>query len=312
MFIVTSKLGPTWEVSMKPLGVIVNPEANRGKAKAVGEKVFDHFAKAGVAVINLSAGSSAEAKAKANQLVQSQEISAIIAVGGDGTSQLGAGIAIPNQIPLGLIPAGSGNDQVRQLKIDLKDTEAACENVIASLGNPRRVDAMKVSLEGQELWSLGSISAGFDALCATRANDLTWPKGPNSYIAAMLLELPRFQSIEYHLDIDGEKRVVDAMLCGVANVKNFGGGMMISPDSEITDGELEVFILHRVSRSKLLRIFPTVYKGNHLKYPEVEIFKAKSIRISNDQFPVTCDGELVGKASVAVEVHPGACQLLSQ
>ncbi len=297
---------------MKPLGVIVNPEANRGRAKVVGEKVFEHFAKAGVAAINLSAASSAEAESKANQLIQSQEISAIVAVGGDGTSQLGAGIAIPAQIPLGLIPAGSGNDQVRQLKIDLKDTEAACENVISSLGNPRRVDAMKVSLEGRELWSLGSISAGFDALCATRANSLTWPKGPNSYIAALLLELPKFEPIEYHLDVDGDKRIISAMLCGVANVKNFGGGMMISPDSEITDGELEVFILHKVTRSKLLRIFPTVYKGQHLKYPEVEIFKAKSIRIANNDYPVTCDGELVGNAPVAVEVHEGACLLLSK
>ncbi|MDG2496620.1 MAG: diacylglycerol kinase family lipid kinase [Aquiluna sp.] len=297
---------------MKPLGIIINPAANRGRAKVVGEKVFEHFAKAGVAVINLSASSSAEAETKANQLIQSQEISAVIAVGGDGTSQLGAGIAIPNQIPLGLIPAGSGNDQFRQLNIDLKDIETACDNIISSLGNPRRVDAMKVSLDNRELWSLGSISAGFDALCATRANDLKWPKGPNSYIAAMLLELPRFESIEYHLDIDGEKRVVDAMLCGVANVKNFGGGMMISPDSDITDGELEVFILHKVTRAKLLRIFPTVYKGNHVKFSEIEIFKARSIRISNDQFPVTCDGELVGNAPFAVEVHPGACQLLSQ
>ena len=297
---------------MKPLGVIINPAANRGRAAAVGEKVFEHFAKAGVAVINLSASSSLEAQAKANQLIQSQEISAVVAVGGDGTSQLGAGIAIPSQIPLGLIPAGSGNDQFRQLNIDLKDIATACDNIISSIGNPRRVDAMKVSLDNRELWSLGSISAGFDALCATRANDLKWPKGPNSYIAAMLMELPRFESIEYHLDVDGEKRVVNAMLCGVANVKNFGGGMMISPDSDITDGELEVFILHKVSRAKLLRIFPTVYKGNHVKFPEVEIFKAKSIRISNDRFPVTCDGELVGKAPFAVEVHPGACQLLSK
>ena len=135
---------------MKPLGVIINPAANRGRAAAVGEKVFEHFAKAGVAVINLSASSSLEAQAKANQLIQSQEISAVVAVGGDGTSQLGAGIAIPSQIPLGLIPAGSGNDQFRQLNIDLKDIATACDNIISSIGNPRRVDAMKVSLDNRE------------------------------------------------------------------------------------------------------------------------------------------------------------------
>ena len=297
---------------MKPLGVIVNPQANRGRAALIGEQVFEAFAKAGIAAINLSATSALEAKKKAEELISLQEISALIAVGGDGTSQLCAGIAVPNQISLGIVPAGSGNDQARELNIDLHDTQAAVKNIVDSLDTPRRVDAMKVSVSGKEIWSIGSISAGFDALCATRANSLRWPKGPNSYIAALLLELPSFNAIEYHLDVDGEKRVIEAMLCGVANAKSFGGGMMISPNSEITDGELEVFILHKVSRARLLRIFPTVYKGKHLRFPEVEIFKAKSIKISNDNYPVTCDGELVGNAPFSAEVHPGALRLLSR
>ena len=297
---------------MKPLGIIVNPKANRGGAAIIGGQVFEAFAKAGIAVINLSAGTALEAKKKAEELIRLQEISALVAVGGDGTTQLCAGIAIPNQIPLGIIPAGSGNDQARELKIDLTNIPAAVKNIVDSLGSPKRVDAMKVSVSGKEIWSMGSISGGFDALCATRANSLRWPKGPNSYIAALLLELPSFNAIEYHLDVDGEKRVIEAMLCGVANVKNFGGGMMISPNSDITDGELEVFILHKVSRARLLRIFPTVYKGKHLRFPEVEIFKAKSIKISNENYPVTCDGELVGKAPFSTEVHPGALRLLSR
>ena len=296
---------------MKPLGIIVNPKANRGRAAVIGEQVFEAFAKAGIAVINLSAGTALEARKKAEELIRLQEISALVAVGGDGTTQLCAGIAVPNQIPLGIIPAGSGNDQARELKIDLIDIPAAVKNILDSLESPKRVDAMKVNVSGKEIWSIGSISAGFDALCATRANSLRWPKGPNSYIAALLLELPSFKAIEYHLDVDGEKRVIEAMLCGVANVKNFGGGMMISPNSDITDGELEVFILHKVSRARLLRIFPTVYKGKHLRFPEVEIFKAKSIKISNENYPVTCDGELVGNAPVGAEVHPGALRLLS-
>ena len=297
---------------MKPLGVILNPAANRGKAKAVGAKVFQYFAEAGIPVVNLSGETALAATEKANIMIRSQDLSGIVAIGGDGTSQLGMNLAVPNQLPLGLIPAGSGNDQVRELGISLTDTKAAVGNIIASLDCPRRVDAMKVSVSGREFWSLGSISAGFDALCATRANSLKWPKGPNSYVAALLLELPSFKAIKYHLDVDGEKRVIDAMLCGVANVKNFGGGMKISPNSEITDGELEVFILHQVSRGRLLRIFPTVYKGGHLKFPEIEIFKAKSVKISNDSFPVTCDGELVGNAPFSAEIHPGALRLLSQ
>jgi diacylglycerol kinase (ATP) len=79
--------------------------------------------------------------------------------------------------------------------------------------------------------------------------------------------------------VDGEHREIEAMLCGVANVKSFVGGMQISPQSDFADGELEVFILHKVTRPRLLKIFPSIYKGGHLKYPEMEIFKAKSIRV---------------------------------
>ena len=297
---------------MKPIGVLVNPAANRGRGNMVGDQVFELLEKAGVPAVSLTSESAAAAKEKAEQLISNQELSGVIAVGGDGTAQLGVNICIPNQVPLGIVPAGSGNDQARELNIPLNDIPAAVANIVQSLDRPRRIDVMRVKNSHLEFWSLGSISAGFDALCAKRANGLRWPKGPNSYVAAMLLELPSFRPIRYVLEADGVKREISAMLCGVANVKNFGGGMKISPQSEITDGELEVFILHEVSRPKLLKIFPTVYAGEHIKYPEVEIFKARSVKISNDQFPMTCDGELVGEAPFAVEVHPGGLQVYSR
>jgi diacylglycerol kinase (ATP) len=298
--------------AMKPIGVLVNPAANRGRGGEVGQQVFAELAKAGIPAINLSAESAVSAAKKAQVAISDQEISGVIAVGGDGTAQLGVNICVPNQIPLGIVPAGSGNDQARELNIELGNPQSAIANIVESMGNPRRVDVMKVATEDREFWSLGSISAGFDAVCAKRANRLKWPKGPNSYKAALFLELPSFKPIEYHLTVDGEHRTVKAMLCGVANVKNFGGGMKISPQSEITDGELEVFILHEVSRSKLLQIFPAVYKGEHVKYSEVEIFKAKSIRVENDSFPMTCDGELIGTAPFSVEIHPGSLQVFSR
>ena len=296
---------------MKPIGVLVNPAANRGRGNQVGEQVFHQLSKAGIPAINLSAESAIAAASKAQVAISVQEISGVIAVGGDGTAQLGVNICVPNQIPLGIVPAGTGNDQARELKIPLGDPAAAIENILASLDAPKRVDVMRVVTGEREFWSFGSISAGFDAICAKRANGLKWPKGPNSYVAAMLLELPSFKPIEYRLTVDGEHRNVRAMLCGVANIQNFGGGMRISPESDCHDGELEVFILHEVSRPRLLRIFPTVYKGEHVKFPEIEIFKAKSIRLENDNYPISCDGEIVGHAPFSVEIHLGALQVFS-
>ena len=296
---------------MKPVGVIVNPKANRGRGKQSGEEVFAELAKLGIAAINLSGPDAKSALEKGQLAISEQDLSGIVAVGGDGTAQLAVNLCVPNQLPIGLIPAGSGNDQARELEVPRNSITDAVNHLVQHLESPRRVDVMRVKTNTREFWSLGSISAGFDALCAQRANGLRWPKGPNSYVAAMLLELPKFEPIEYHLDVDGEKRSLRAMLCGVANVKNFGGGMKISPESEITDGELEVFILHEVSRRRLLRIFPTVYEGKHLDFPEVEIFKARSVSIANDSFPMTCDGELIGPAPFSAEVHQGALQVFA-
>lgn len=290
----------------------MNPQANRGKGAEAGRQVFELLSKAGISAINLSAESANAALDNLKTAITDQEISGVISVGGDGTVQLGANICVPNQLPLGIVPAGSGNDISRELNIEAGGIEAAVQNILENLENPRRVDVMRVVNQDREFWSLGSISAGFDALCTERANRLVWPKGPNSYIAALFLELPSFRAIKYQLEADGVHREFEAMLCGVANVKNFGGGMQISPESDFTDGELEVFILHKVSRPRLLQIFPSVYKGEHLKYPEVEIFKAKSIRVSNSGFPMTCDGELSGRAPFSAQVHPGALALYSR
>lgn len=295
---------------MKPLGVIVNPKANRGRGNLIGDQAFAVFREMGISTINLSSDSADNAKELA--MSESANLSGIVAIGGDGTSQLGVNIAMETGLPIGLVPAGSGNDQVRELGIALNDPSGAVYNISEGLKRPRPVDVMKVDTDYRSFWSLGSISAGFDALCAERANSLVWPKGPNSYVAAMLLELPKFKPIEYRLVADGVERTFKAMLCGVANVKNFGGGMKISPSSEIADGELEVFILHEVSRAKLLQIFPKVYAGEHVKYKEVEIFKAKQVRIENAGFPMTCDGEIIGPAPFSVEIHTAGLSLLSR
>jgi diacylglycerol kinase (ATP) len=297
---------------MKPIGLVINPTANRGKGKQTGELLKQVLTERGLAFVDLSGATAAAALDRSAEAISNQELSGVVAVGGDGTAQLGVNLAVPNQVPFGLVPAGSGNDQARELGIPLGDPAAAVQNIIDGMKSPRRVDVMRVKTDSRELWSIGSVSGGFDALCAKRANGLKWPKGPNSYVAAMLLELPKFKPIAYQLEIDGETREIRAMLCGVANVKNFGGGMMISPNSEIADGNLELFILHEVSRPRLLKIFPSVYKGEHLRYPEVEIVSVKSVRIANSGYPVSCDGELIGNAPFSVQLSPAGLAVWSR
>jgi diacylglycerol kinase (ATP) len=158
---------------------------------------------------------------------------------------------------------------------------------------------------------LGSGSAGFDALVNARANKMKWPKGPNRYYVAMLLELAKFKPIKYQSVIDGNPKDFEAMLCVVSNTGVFGGGMLVVPDASVTDGVLDVLLVKKMSRFKFVTIFPKVYKGTHITDKDVEILRASKISIAASGMPIYSDGEYVGQAPFEAEVVPGALQVIA-
>ena len=118
----------------------------------------------------------------------------------------------------------------------------------------------------------------------------------------MLRELSVFKPLKYHAEVDGTERKIEAMLCAVANARSFGGGMLIAPEASIEDGELDLFIVHPLSRPAFLKMFPKVYTGGHVTHPAVEIVRAKNISLDSGTVPNFADGEYVGTGSMQVEV----------
>jgi diacylglycerol kinase (ATP) len=191
------------------------------------------------------------------------------------------------------------------------DVVAGTHAVLDKLNNPRRVDAIKAHSSTGPFWFLGTASAGFDALCNQRANQLSWPKGQRRYDIAMVLELAKFKHIHYEATIDGEHRSFDAMLCAVANGPAFGGGMLIAPEANVEDGLLDLFIVHAMSRLELLKVFPKVYAGRHVTHPAVEFVRAKSVKLSSGNMPVYSDGEARGHSPLTATVVPGALSVFA-
>jgi len=76
----------------------------------------------------------------------------------------------------------------------------------------------------------------------------------------------------------------------VANGKNYGRGMLISPESINDDGVFEVVIVGPVSRMKLLLLFPRIFFGSHINHPLVETFQATNLEIEADTI-AEADGE---------------------
>ena len=295
---------------MKRIGVIINPTSGGGAGRAAGEIAIQELQR-GCEVINLSAETSQQASANAKRAIEDCVIDGIVVVGGDGTVHLGVNVCAEKGIALGIIATGTGNDSARTLGLPIGDITAAARSVLINLEEPRTVDAIKATTSTGEFWLFGSLSAGFDALVNQRANSWSWPTGPSRYQLAMLAELAKFKPIHYQAEIDGKHRSFEAMLCAVANAPGYGGGMMITPDAQIDDGYLDLFIVHKMGRPELIRVFPKVYTGAHVFHPAVEIIRAKQVKISAGQMPIFADGEPRGHAPVSATLVPGALKVFA-
>jgi diacylglycerol kinase (ATP) len=293
------------------LGVIINPSSGRGKGEARGQIVLETLKARGQEFLNLSGKTMDDANANARHAINDREIDGLIVVGGDGIAHLGVNIACDTGISLGIIAAGTGNDLARSIGMPEGDVVAGTHAVLDKLDSPRKVDAIKAQSSTDKFWFFGTASAGFDALCNQRANQMSWPKGQRRYDIAMVLELAKFKPIHYEATIDGEHRSFDAMLCAVANGPAFGGGMNIAPDAKVDDGYLDLFIVHAMSRLELLKVFPKVYTGGHVTHPAVEFVRAKSVKLSSGNMPVYSDGEARGHSPLTATVVPGALSVFA-
>lgn len=293
------------------LGLIINPSSGRGKGAARGDQVIQTLNLRRQKFIDLSGKTMAEAGANARHAINDGLIEGLIVVGGDGIAHLGVNIACDTGISLGIIAAGTGNDLARSIGMPEGDVVAGTDAILNKLANPRRVDAIKAHTSTGQFWFFGTASAGFDALCNQRANEMSWPKGQRRYDIAMVLELAKFKPIHYEATIDGEHRSFDAMLCAVANGPAFGGGMYIAPDAKVDDGFLDLFIVHAMSRLELLKVFPKVYSGGHVTHPAVEFVRAKTLKLSSGNMPVYSDGEARGHSPLTATVVPGALSVFA-
>lgn len=236
---------------------------------------------------------------------------ALVVVGGDGMVHLGVNAVAHTKVPLGIIPAGTGNDAARGLGLELQNPGAAVEHFLScARGKPRAVDLGRIERSGEPpRWFMGALSAGFDALVNERANMWRWPTGPMRYNLAILRELAVLRPLSYALVVDGRARHQRGVLISISNGTSIGGGMKITPDAKYDDGLLDLFVVSPVSRSTFLRIYPQVFSGRHTNRPEVSIEQVTEVVIDAPGLVAYADGERIGPLPATVRVDPGAALL---
>ena len=277
--------------------VVVNPKAGLGAAAKLATQVVGFLKSKDVAYRMISPGSAMETKMQVRSALSSGEVTKLLSVGGDGLFHLLLQLSIEFKVPLALTPGGTGNDFFRTLgwfDYDLSDYLQHLIDNDASLIDVGVVD-------GEYFGAV--LSSGFDSVVNERANRMKWPTGPAKYNAAIALELPKFQAIEFKIVADEKVMEVEAMLIAIGNGNSYGGGMKVCPDADLHDGLLDIMILHPVSKFEFIKVFPTVYKGTHVHHPQVEVIRARAIRIESSAIAYA-DGERIGQLPVQVESLP--------
>ena len=232
-------------------------------------------------------------------------VDALVLCGGDGLAHLGIQAVAHTGVPLGLIPAGSGNDFARYLDLPRADPVAAADRVIAS--RTRTIDLAV----GNGRYFVTVLAAGFDAIVNERANTMTWPRGQMRYNLATLAELRTFRPIRYVLDLDGETHHYEAMLVAVGNGPSFGGGLRITEGALLDDGLLDVVVVKTMSKAKLIRSYPRLFTGRIDKVAEHVHHRVRRVTVAAPGITSYADGERYATLPVSIECAPGALEVLA-
>lgn len=276
------------------LGLLCNPTSGGGRGGKIKEQVISHLQSQELDFLDLS-GVNADAAKMNLKALDLERISNLIVIGGDGLVHLAIQKLARSAVPLLIIPAGTGNDFARSLGLNINQP---LENL--SLLNEMKSTGVDLGLVAGEYFAQ-ILSTGFDSLVNERANQMRFIRGRMKYNVAIAQVLSTFKPRSYSFRVDGVHLESKAMLIAVSNGKSYGGGMMISPMSDLQDGYLDVMILGPVSRFEFLRVFPKVYSGSHINHPAVKFLKAKSVAISANAVAYA-DGERVGDLPIEVSI----------
>ena len=281
--------------------MLANPRARRGTRWA--GPVREALTGAGLDVEVLTGDSSAASTRLAAAAV-AQGVDAVVAVGGDGLVHCAVQALAGTGVPLGIVPAGGGNDLAGALGVPADP--AAAVRVIAA-GRYRDVDLGRT---GAGVWWAGVLNAGFDSAVVARAERLRRPRGPLRYDVATYLELAALRAYPMRITLDGVTTEELVTLVAVGNSPRYGGGMLIAPGARLDDGLFHVTVGAAMTRRQLARLKPLVRAGSHVRHPRVDVRTAREVRLEAVDLPAYADGEPLGPLPVSATCVPGALRVL--
>ncbi|HEX2028611.1 MAG TPA: diacylglycerol kinase family protein [Nitriliruptorales bacterium] len=236
----------------------------------------------------------------------------LVAAGGDGTlhvivNRLHAQRRL-GEVPVAVIPLGTGNDLARGLGIPL-DPEAAAR--VAAEGDPRPLDVL-VDDRGER--SINAVHAGLGARAAERSASMKSGLGPLAYPLGALIAAVGERGWELHVTLDdeplwsGDERV---LMVGVCNAPSIGGGTLLCKGAEPDDGRLDVVVVGSVGPAARVAFGAALRRGEHLERDDVVSARGRRVTVSGEPVRYNADGELSDPvAQRTYRVEPRAWKVL--
>lgn len=278
---------------------IVNPVSGNGKTLKIIPKIIDYLSKNQIKYEIVHTEYKNHAVEIAKQSKKNNNIKMIVAVGGDGTLHEIVNGLYPSEIPLGYIPAGTGNDFAREMDIP-RDPIQALKRVLKM--QTKKIDLGKIN----DHYFINVTSMGFDGEVAKTANQskLKHIFGRLVYIYGIIKVLLTFRPKEITLVVDDKVIFYkNVWLIAIANNRFYGGGMEICPKAVNDDGEFDICVIKDLSHFQFLRLFPTIFSGKHINLPYVDTIRVKRIEVkTNEELTIQSDGEILGNISLRLKI----------
>ena len=290
---------------------VVNEKAGNGRGRKVWRTVEAELQARGIAYRAIAEADDEKARDRAAEALRRGGVKAVAAIGGDGTLHSLLPLLAGSGVPLGLIPAGSGNDTARAFGIP-KRTKAALSILLDGQTQPS--DMLSANLAtGESRLTLTALAVGFDAAIVRDVNGSRYKRwcnrlgiGSLAYVIGLLRVLARYKPREVTIRVDGENHAFrNVWLSAISNTASYGGGLRINPEADPCDGLLHVCVVHGCTPWRLLRLFPTILNGSHVRTRIVTILRGSSIEIASDA-PIEAfgDGEPAGLTPVQAATVP--------
>lgn len=285
------------------LTLIVNPTAGSGYALKMERKLMDRLDEKGIIYKVEHTQRPGHGAEIAKATAACADCTGVIAVGGDGTCcEVACGL-VGTEIPMGIIPTGTGNDFIKSVGIP-KDPLAALEAIVS--GHTKPIDIGRLN----DRLFLNVCGTGFDVqtLEYTQAAK-KYARGIFPYMIGLLRAIFSFRPVHVSFTVDGETQQRNVLLCSIANGKFLGGGIPICPDARTDDGMLDMVIVETKPRWKIPFYLPGLLLGKIDSFKVTTHQRCRKMSIVSPKMRLNVDGEILQMDRADFEIMPGQLRM---